>query len=267
MEKLGIIAGAGELPVLLAQAAIEQGRTPFIIQVTKTPSEHLSHIVPEIYSFGVGQLRKMTRTLLNSGVREVALIGKVHKGILLRPFQVDRVAANILATTRQKGAVAIVSAIIDYLESNGLRVIEQHRFLKQLLPPPGVLTEKQPTEAQWTDLRYAIILARQIADLNIGQTVVVKDGIPLAIEAIEDTNEAIRRGGRLGKKGVVVGKAASVSHDFRVDVPTVGIETLTVLHEVHGNVLAIEANRTFILDREALCRQADRWKICIVAVE
>ena len=87
MEKLGIIAGAGELPVLLAQAAIERGRTPIIIQVTKTPSEHLSRITPETYSYGVGQLQKMTRTLLDSGVREVALIGKVHKGILLRPFR------------------------------------------------------------------------------------------------------------------------------------------------------------------------------------
>ena len=267
MEKLGIIAGAGELPVLLAQAAIEQGWTPFVIQVTKTPSEHLSRIAPETHSYGVGQLQKMTRALLDSGVREVALIGKVHKGILLRPFQVDRVAAKILATTRQKGAVAIVSAIIDYLESNGLRVIEQHQFLQYLLPSPGVLTEMQPTESQWRDLKYAIHLARQIADLNIGQTVVVKDGIPVAIEAIEDTDEAIRRGGRLGNKGVVVGKAASASHDFRVDVPTVGTETLAVLHEVSASVLAIEANRTFILDREALCREADRWKICIVALE
>lgn len=267
MEKLGIIAGAGELPVLLAQAAIEQGRTPIIIQVTKTPSEQLSRIMPETHSFGVGQLQKMSRTLLDSGVREVALIGKVHKGILLRPFQVDRVAAKILATTRPKGVVAIVSAIIDYLESNGLRVIEQHQFLQHLLPSPGVLTEKQPTESQWTDLKYAIHLARQIADLNIGQTVVVKNGIPVAIEAIEDTNEAILRGGRLGNKGVVVGKAASASHDFRVDVPTVGTETLTVLQEARASVLAIEANRTFILDRTELCRQADRWKICIVALE
>lgn len=267
MEKVGIIAGAGELPVLLAQAAIEQGRTPIVIQVTKTPSEHLSRIAPATHSYGVGQLQKMTRTLLVSGVKEVALIGKVHKGILLRPLQVDRVAAKILATTRQKGADAIVSAIIDYLESNGLRVIEQHHFLQHLLPSPGVLTEKQPTESQWTDLKYAIHLARNIADLNIGQTVVVKDGIPLAIEAIEDTDEAIRRGGRLGNKGVVVGKAASASHDFRVDVPTVGTETLTVLHEARASALAIEANRTFILDRAELCRQAERWKICIVAVE
>ena len=267
MEKLGIIAGAGELPVLLAQAAIERGRTPCVIQVTRTPSEHLSRIAPETYSYGVGQLQKMTRTLLDSGIKEVALIGKVHKGILLRPFQVDRVAAKILATTRQKGAVAIVTAIIDYLESNGLRVIEQHQFLQHLLPSPGVLTERQPTESQWTDSQYAIHLARQIADLNIGQTVVVKDGIPVAIEAIEDTNEAIRRGGRLGNKGIVVGKAASASHDFRVDVPTVGTETLTVLHEARASVLAIEANRTFILDRTELCRQADRWKISIVALE
>ena len=104
MEKLGIIAGAGELPVSLARAAIEQGRSPFVIQVTKSSPERFSGIASEIYSFGVGQIQKMARTFLDSGVRDVALIGKVHKGILLRPFQVDRVAAKILATARHKGA-------------------------------------------------------------------------------------------------------------------------------------------------------------------
>ncbi|MBI1923592.1 UDP-2,3-diacylglucosamine diphosphatase LpxI [Candidatus Poribacteria bacterium] len=266
MEKLGIIAGAGELPVLLAQAAQAQGRLPIIIQLTQTPSEGLAGVASEIYPIGVGQMRKITRTLLESDVREIVLIGKIHKGILLHPFLLDTTALKILATTRNKGDRALLAAIIAHFESSGLSVIEQHRFLGDLMPSPGVLTKKQPTQSQWADVRYGMQLARQVANLDIGQTVIVKDLMPLAVEAIEGTDEAIRRGGALGGKGVVVAKAASPHHDFRIDVPTVGHQTLEVLHEVKGGILAVEAGRTFIINQEALCEQADRWKVAIVAV-
>ena len=103
--------------------------------------------------------------------------------------------------------------------------------------------------------------------MDIGQTVVVKNQIVLAIEAIEGTDTTIERGGNLGKKGVIVAKAAAEHHDFRVDVPTVGMQTLAVLHEVKASVLAVEARRTFVMDTEKLVQQADRWKIAIVAVE
>jgi len=267
LEKLGIIAGAGELPVRLAQAAVEQGRLPVIVQITKTPSEDLASMASEIHSFGVGQIQKVAQTLLDSDVRETVIIGKIHKEILLQPFWVDSTAVKILATTRNQGTTAIIVAIIGYLESKGLRVIEQERFLRDLLPQPGVLTKRRPTKTQWADLNYAITLARKVADLDVGQTVVVKNQIPLAIEAIEGTDETIYRGGKLGRKGIVVAKAAGTHHDFRIDVPTIGNQTLTVLHKVHGSVLAVEAERTFVLNQETLCGQADRWNISIVAVE
>jgi UDP-2,3-diacylglucosamine hydrolase len=267
LEKLGIIAGSGKLPVLLARAAADQGRLPVIIQITNTPPHRFTHLTSEIYSLGIGQLRKATRIFLNAGVREIVMIGKVQKNVLLHPFRWDAAALKILAQNRKKGERGILSAVMNHFESNGLSVIEQHRFLPDLLPQPGVLTKKQPTTAQWDDLNYGISLARQVANLDIGQTVVVKNRIPLAVEAIEGTDEAIKRGGKLGGKGVIVAKAAAVHHDFRVDVPTIGSETLKVLHEVRGVALAVEAGRTFMLDADALCRQADRWNITIVAIE
>lgn len=267
MKKLGIIAGAGELPIQLAQAAIDQGRLPVIIQITETPTEGLKAVTPEFHLLGVGQIRKIVRALIDSDVRETVIIGKIRKGILLQPFRIDSTAVRILAATRDKGTFAIIAGVIDYMESKGLRVIEQQRFLPNLMPKAGVLTKKRPTKAQWSDLKYGITLARKIANLDIGQTVVVKNCIPLAVEAIEGTDEAIQRGGKLGKQGAVVAKAAATYHDFRVDVPTVGDKTLAVLHEIDGSVLAIEANRTFILNQEALFSQADRWNISIVAME
>ena len=267
MEKLGIIAGTGELPVLLARVALEHGRQPIIIQITQNPSQHFDNLTSEIYSMGIGQIRKVTRTFLRLGVREIVLIGKIQKDVLFRPLRWDATALTILAVNRNRGERAILVAVMDYFESKGLSVIEQHRFLPNLLPQPGVLTKKQPTQSQWEDLKYGIALARQIADLDIGQTVVVKNRIPVAIEAVEGTDETIQRGGKLGGKGIIVAKAAATDHDFRIDMPTVGPETLQVLHKVHGSVLAVEANRTLILDKNALCKQADRWGISIVVEE
>ena len=267
MEKLGIIAGAGELPVLLARAAIAQDRKPVIIQITKSDAQRFAGITSEIHTYGVGQIQKIARTLCNSGVQEVVIIGKVEKNILLRPFQIDTTTIKILVQNRREKPAAIVNAALDYLKSAGLTILPQDRYLHDLLPEPGVLTTHQPTSSQQADIELGIATARQIANLDIGQTVVVKNQIVLAIEAIEGTDATIKRGGNLGRKGAVVAKAAAEHHDFRIDVPTVGMQTLAVLHHVKAGVLAVEARRTFVMDAEALIRQADRWKIAIVAAE
>lgn len=267
MEKLGIIAGAGELPVLLVHAAVANDREPVVIQITKSETERFAGVADEIHTYGVGEIQKIARTLLNSGVEEVVIIGKVEKNILLRPFHIDTTTIKILVQNRREKPAAIVNAALNYLESTGLTILPQDRYLQDLLPHPGVLTQRHPTESQWKDIELGITTARQMADMEIGQTVVVKNRIVLAIEAIEGTDATIRRGGSLGRQGTVVAKAAAANHDFRVDVPTVGQQTLSALHEVKAGVLAVEAHRTFVMEPEILIQQADRWKISIVAVE
>lgn len=266
MEKLGIIAGAGDLPLLLANAALEQNRIPLVIQITQPASKQLKTVASETYSFGIGQVQKVTRTLLDSGVRELVIIGKIDTSILFRPFLVDATAVKILAKNRNKGTRAVVAAVVEHFESQGITVVEQHRFLSKLMPKEGVLTKRQPTQSQWRDIKYGMQVARRVADMGIGQTVVVKNMTAVAIEGIEGTDEAIKRGGTLAGKGVVVAKAAASNHDFRVDVPTIGEQTLRTLHAAGGSVLAVEARRTFVLNQHALCEQADRWKIPIVAL-
>ena len=267
MEKLGIIAGAGELPVLLARAAVAHKRQPVIIQITKSDAQRFAGIACELHTFGVGQIQKIARTLLNSGVKEVVIIGKVEKNILLRPFQIDTTIIKILVQNRREKPTVIVNAALNYLESAGLTILTQDQYLQDLLPRPSVLTTRQPTANQWADIELGISIARQIANMDIGQTVVVKNQIVLAMEAIEGTDATIQRGGNLGRQGVVVAKAAAENHDFRIDVPTVGMQTLEVLHQVKASVLAVEARRTFVMDADVLIQQADRWKIAIVAVE
>lgn len=267
VEKLGIIAGAGELPVLLAHAAVAHERQPVIIQITKSDAQRFAGIACELHTYGVGQIQKITRTLLNSGVKEVVIIGKVEKNILLRPFQIDTTTIKILVQNRREKPTTIVNAALNHLESAGLTILAQDQYLHHLLPKPGVLTTRQPTASQWVDIELGISTARQIANMDIGQTVVVKNQIVLAMEAIEGTDATIQRGGNLGRKGVVVAKAAAEDHDFRIDVPTVGMQTLEMLHQVKAGVLAVEARRTFVMDAEALVQQADQWKIAIIAVE
>ncbi len=267
MEKLGIIAGAGQLPTLVAQNAITQGRIPVIIQITKDNQQRFGDLSCDVYPFGVGQIQKITHKLLELNVKELIIIGKIEPNILLRPLHFDATALKIMAQNRSKKPAAIVSAVLKHFQSAGLTILNQDHFLSDLLPEPGILTKRQPNAEEWTDIEIGIQTARQIANMEIGQTVVIKNQIVIAIEAIEGTDTAIQRGGMLGGKGIIVAKAASKNHDFRTDVPTVGMQTLQILHDVKASVLAVEANRTFVMDAENLCRQADKWKISIVAVE
>ena len=267
MENVGIIAGAGELPVLVAQSAAAQGRKPIIVQITKADEKRFTGIPCDVYPYGVGQIQKITQKLLELNVKELVIIGKIEPSILLHRFQVDATTLKILAQNRGKKPSSLVSSVLEHFQAAGLSILKQDHFLSHLLPEPGVLTKRKPNAAQWEDIETGITTARQIANLDIGQTVVLKNQIILAIEAIEGTDRTIQRGGELGKKGVVVAKAASENHDFRVDVPTVGMQTLQTLHAVKGSVLAVEARRTFVMAPEPLFQQADRWKISIVAVE
>lgn len=267
MDRIGIIAGAGQLPVLTAGSIVSQGRELVIIPITSNEGNRFSEIPCEIHPFGVGQIQKITRKLLELNTKEIVIIGKIEPSILLNPFKVDATTIKILTKNRNKKTKDIISDILTHFENAGLTILRQDQFLKHLLPDPGVLTKRQPNTAQWEDIKTGIFAARKIAELGIGQTVVVKNQIVIAMEAIEGTDKTILRGGELGGKGVVVAKAAAKNHDFRIDVPTVGMQTLNTLHDARASVLAVEAGRTFVMEPEVLCDQADKWKITIVAVK
>lgn len=267
-QKLGIIAGSGDLPGLLASEAKQYDRQPIVICVTNNYSPNLPQIAAEFHQFHVGQLKKIVKILRNAGVKEITLIGKVYKGILLKPIWLDSLSRKILVKSRNKRKIeySILKTLVEELESMGFVVIDQRRFLSSLLFKAGVFTKRKPSKSEWQDIHYGIDSARKIASLDIGQTVIVKNRILLAIEAIEGTDEAIRRGGQLGGDGAVVAKAVSLDHDFRFDVPTVGLSTINAMKECSAKVLAIDAERTFLLDAENVIKEANEHKISIVAV-
>ena len=194
------------------------------------------------------------------------IIGKVSKALLLNPMRLDTRAIKILSKLRNKSDSSIFGAFAEEADSAGIKLLDQRLYLGKLLPQKGVITKRRLSREQERDIEYGMELARKIAELGVGQTVVVKDQMPLAIEAIEGTDEAIRRGGKLCKDGAVVAKAARADHDFRFDVPTVGPDTIDVLIESKAAALAIESERAFLLEPEETIHKADKAKISLVVV-
>ena len=264
--KLSMIAGAGALPFILAEEAIRSGREIIIISVTKEYDERLSSLTPEFYQISPGRLKKIIDTLVKMDARELVIIGRVSKNLLFKPTRLDTKSIKILAKLRNKSDSSLFEAIAKEMESAGIELIDQRLYLSKLLPQKGVITKTKPSGDQLKDVEYGMALARDIARLGIGQTVVVRNQVPLAIEAIEGTDEAIRRGGKLCKSKAVVAKAARPDHDFRFDVPTIGADTIDVLIEAEASAMAIESGKAFLLEREETVRKADKAGIALVVV-
>ena len=190
-----------------------------------------------------------------------------NKSILLKPLHLDPIALQILARTRNRGDQAILSGVMAHFEAEGIGIVPQSRYLVASIPKEGLLAKRKPTTAEWEDIRYGLEIARSIADLDIGQTVVLKDGIILSVEATEGTDQTIRRAGDLASKGMTVVKTAATHHDFRIDTPTIGSHTLEAMRAAEASVLAVEAERVLLIRPQELAQLANQYRISIVIVE
>jgi len=260
-------AGSGYLPVCMAKEAKMCGKIPIVISITKKAHSQLPEVSEEFHQYSPFQVGKIMDVLSDANVKEISLIGSSRKSLLFNPLRIDLRALKILSKVKTKSDHSLLGAVVEEFENNGFRVIDQRTYLSSLLFEPGVITKRNPKKKEMKDVEYGISLARKIADFDIGQTVVIKDQMPLAIEAIEGTDEAIRRGGKLGGKGAVVVKVARSEHDFRFDVPTVGPTTIDVMAEVGAKVLAFEAKRTFVVEQEFVREKAEQYKISVIAVD
>lgn len=264
--KIGLIAGHGKLPLVLAEAAFNRGIEIIAVALNDRIVEDLRPFSQKVYSFGIGQTNKIIKTLRNEGVKEVTILGKVDKSVLLKPWKLDWRAIRTLRALRHHGDDNLFLAIKGELERDGLHLVDQTHFLKELLVKKGVFTRRSPTPQEWQDIEYGFKLAKEIGRLDIGQTVVVKGKTILAVEAIEGTDETIRRGCLLGQAGAIVVKVSRPQQDFRLDVPTVGNQTLEVMREGKAVVLALEAEKTLVVDLNEVVALADAAAISLVAL-
>lgn len=270
MARLGLLAGVGTLPFEFVQTAKKQGHEIVCIAVVPDVDTRLRSYSDKYFEINVFKLNKILKTLCEANVKEVTMLGKVTKEYLYKRKLVipDLRTVKLLNKLRKLDFKddTIMLALVDELEGSGLKVMDQTKYLKPLMPPPQIFTHAMPSEEQMDDIAFGFKTAKLIGQMDMGQTVVVKDKAVMAVEAIEGTDACIRRGGKLAGKGAVVVKVAKPNQDPRFDVPAVGLDTLNAMIETKCKVLAIEAEKTLFVDRFDVMDKADKHDIVIVSV-
>jgi hypothetical protein len=264
---LGLIAGEGALPREIARAAGAAGRDVVAVAFHALSDPDLAADVARIVWLSPGEVGEALAFLGGAGVREAVLAGKVPKAALLSGgLRLDERARRLLAGLPDLRDATLLSALAGAIEAEGIALRPQAELVPELLAPVGPLGRVRPSQAEWRDVGFGWPIAGAVAALDIGQTVVVQDRAILAVEAIEGTDEAIRRAGRLGRARLCIVKRARVDCDPRFDLPAIGRATLEASAGAGAGVVAVEAGRTLVLDRPALIRIADTAGIAVVGV-
>ena len=255
---LGLIAGNNAYPLILAREARAAGVTRIAaVAFTGETDPRLAELVDEIEWMRVGQLGRMISWLQARGAREAVMAVQIHPSNLfnLRP---DLKALMLLGKLRTRNAETIFGGIADELAKAGVRLLEATVHMEKYLAGRGVIAGGKLSRREEEDVKFGFEIAKQVSALDIGQTVIVKAGTVLAVEAFEGTNEAIKRGGALGRKDAVMVKVSKPRQDLRFDVPVIGLQTLEAAAAARVRVVAVEAGKTLLLDRDAMAQEAQR---------
>ena len=265
-HKQGLIAGDGCLPVKMAQYAKENGFDVVCISLAKDNQSQLKKYCSKVYSCHPGEVNKIEKIMMEEEIKQVTFLGKVHKRVLLQIHKFDEKAVEILKTVTRLNDDEVMLLIVKEFENHGISVLDQTIFIKNLMIPAGVLGKYKPTKEQMEDVNYGYWLAKEMGKVDVGQSVIIKDKMAMAVEAIEGTDVCIKRGAKLAKKGAVVVKVAKPKQDKRFDIPAVGLRTLKTMKRYKANLLAVEANETIIVNQEEVIKYADEHKIVLMAV-
>ncbi len=265
MKKLGLIAGKGDLPKAVASEAKAQGYTVIAIALDPLADKSLSSYADEMKRVNIGKFGTIINSMKKYGIKEAVMAGKVSKSLLYKSKIVpDLRAVKLLFSLKDRSDDSILIAITNELEKEGIKLLDITMFTSSLLTPKGVLTKRRPTEDEWKDIAFGWRIAKEMGRLDIGQTVVVKNQAVMAVEAIEGTDEAVKRGGVLAGSGAVVVKVSKPNQDMRFDVPVVGLNTLKAMVEVDARVLSVEAKNSIFLHREKIIEKSNKAGISIV---
>ncbi len=265
-ERIGLIAGNGRFPIVFADTARRQGLAVYAVAHRGETLPELADHVDGITWIRVGQLGKLIEALKACGVEEAVLAGGIRKTRLFEGVLPDWRALGLMLRLKDRKDDRILRAVAEEFEREGIRIRPCTLFLDPLLAGEGLLAGPPLSVEEEEDVRLGFQTAKAIGELDIGQCVAIKGGVVLAVEAVEGTDGAIRRGGELGGSGIVVVKVSKPQQDLRFDVPTAGIQTLETLQQVGGRVLALEAGKTLLLDKEALLKKASEAKITVVGI-
>ena len=264
--KYGLIAGNGKFPFMVIEGARRAGVSLSVAAIREETDPEIERVAERVQWIGIGQLGKMIRFLKSEGVEQAIMAGQVkHVQIFSGAFPDARMLKMLLKLPR-RNTDALIGAVADELASEGIELIDSTYFLQDDLPAPGTLTRREPDARELENIEYGLEIAREIAPLDLGQTIVIRSKACVAIEAMEGTDETIRRAGKLAKGRLTVVKVAKPDQDMRFDVPVVGIPTVEAMLEAKATCLCITAGKTLLFDRDEMIRRADQNKIAIVAV-
>ena len=266
MTTIGLIAGSGGFPAIFAAAARRAGHHVVAVAHVHQTDPSLASQVDAITWVKLGQVGAIVEALRAGGASQSVLLGAVTKKRFFVDALPDAIGLELIAKAAIRSDDNMLRLVAALLEERGMPVIDPTPFLGEALAREGVLGRHQPTEAEWADARYGLELARSIGRLDLGQTVVVKERVGVAVEALEGTDACIRRGGELAKGGAVVVKAVKPQQDRRFDLPAVGPSTIESMKKAGCRVLAIEAGATLVMDLEELVRRADSAGIAVVGL-
>ena len=267
VKTLGLIAGNGTFPLLLAQEAKKRGDALVAIALKEEADPAIEQYVSALTWLSLGQLGKMIGFLKERGTTHAVMAGQVKHAQLFRNILPDLRAAKLLAQVVNKKAESLLSAVIQEFEKEGIHFLSSATYLEHWLCPQGLLTQRRLNSSDQADVEFGLPLARALSQQDIGQTIVVKDKTVVAVEAMEGTDACIRRAGEIAGPGCVVVKVARPGQDLRFDIPVVGSRTLEALTQAGAKVLALEAGKTLLLDKETLIKEADASQLVITGLQ
>lgn len=267
MKKIGLIAGNRRFPLIFAEAAKKHGNFIAAVAIKGDTSPKLKKLVDKIYWLKLSEFRRMFDIFKSEGITEVVMAGQISPYRLFsRDVSESEDIKKLLACIKDKKADTIFGAVARELSNSGLELIDSTTFIKDFLPAKATLTKREPDSQEWEDIRFGLELAKQIAYLDIGQTVAVKDKAIVAVEALEGTDNLIRRAGMITRGKATVVKVSKPKQDVRFDIPVVGLNTVKNLVKAKASCLAIEAGKTIFIDKQDSIKLADKKGISIVAV-
>jgi len=263
---IGLIAGNGNLPLEFVRHAKENGVNEIIaVGFPETTLPEVRDSVSYFEEIGVGQLGKLIKIFKSRGVKEAVMLGGLSPKLTITNVKLDLRLLVLAAKVKDRRADSVLGAIAGELEKDGIHLADTTKYLPHLLAPEGLISKRKPVKKEWEDIHFGLKIALASGGLDIGQTAIVKKHAVVAVEAMEGTDACIKRAGKISKGNVVV-KTAKPDQDFRFDVPCVGPNTIESLIEAKASVLAVEAGKTFLIEKEEALELADKNGIAIVGV-
>jgi DUF1009 family protein len=267
-SRYGLIAGNGKFPFLVLEAARSQGIDMVVAAIKEETFPEIEQHAKTVHWMSLGQLGKLIKTFKSEGVNQAIMAGQVKHKQIFSSIVPDLKMLQLLASLAIKNTDSLIGAVAKMLEAEGIHLMDSTLFLRPLLPEPGVITVRAPSEEEKRDLDYGYKIARELGRLDLGQSVAISDGACIALEAMEGTDAVMERAAALANGRVLrVVKLAKPNQDLRFDVPVIGPATIRLMARLNVTALSIEARKTLMIDRDEIIREANAADIVVVAVE